>query len=221
MNLNRTLIVVGVVAGHMLLLSWLWTVVHQSLPNRLNRSNDLVARPNHAPTIVFLLTPPAPAATKLRRDQTREDAHPTRAEPKHDSAVQVSVQGDELSNAAALSNAALLPSSTGDNVAEIPKQAGSSLNLTLSREALKSLPPSLTASSPLQGRLPVTMERKIAEAAAATGPWTEERLDNDHIRFRRGTTCVTYSRPEIAKIDPFSDSISRQPWSASLPSECQ
>jgi hypothetical protein len=221
MRFNRTLIVVGVVAGHMLLLNWLWTVVHQPQPGRLNRTNDQVARPNHAPTVVYLLAPPAPAAIELWREQAHQVAHSTRSDPKRHSAVPVSVQGDERSNAAALSNAALLPHAIGDSSAEVPKQAGSGLNLTLSREALKSLTPGLAASSPFQGRLPVTIEGKIAEAAATTGPWTEERLDNDRIRFRRGTTCVTFSRPEITKIDPFSESISRQPWNAAHPSECR
>jgi hypothetical protein len=94
------------------------------------------------------------------------------------------------------------------------------LNLTLSREALKSVAPGLAARSPFQGRLPATMESKIAEAAAETGPWTEERLDNDHVRFRRGTTCVTFSRPEIAKIDAISDWVRNIPWAADRPSEC-
>jgi hypothetical protein len=87
--------------------------------------------------------------------------------------------------------------------------------LTLSREALKSLAAlGLAARSPFQGRLPATVERAIAEVAAETGPWTEERIDFDHIRLRRGTTCVMLSRPEIAKIDPFSDSIGRISWDA-------
>ena len=104
--------------------------------------------------------------------------------------------------------------------AAVPKRLGSTLNLTLSREALKSLAaPSLAARSPFQGRLPATVERKIAVATGETGSWTEERIDSDHIRLRRGTTCVMLSRPEIAKIDPFSDSIGRMPWDATV-SQC-
>jgi len=225
MRFNRTLIVVGVVAGHVLLLNWLWTVVHQPQPGRLNRTIDQVARPHRAPTVVYLLAPLAPAAMERRPEQAHQVARSSRTGPKHHRVVPVPVpvpvQGDDRTNAAALSNAALLPHAIGDSSAEVSKQVGSGLNLTLSREALKSLTPGLAASSPFQGRLPVTIEGKIAEAAAATGPWTEERLDNDRIRFRRGTTCVTFSRPEITKIDPFSESINRQPWNAAHPSECR
>ena len=66
------------------------------------------------------------------------------------------------------------------------------------------------------GRLPATVERQIAGAAAEAGPWTEERIDLDHIRLRRGNTCIVLSRPEIAKMDPFSDSARRMPWAASF-----
>lgn len=96
-----------------------------------------------------------------------------------------------------------------------PKPPLSPLKLSLSREALKSLAaPGLADRFPFQGRLPVTVESQIAEVAAETGPWTEERIDADHIRLRRGTTCVVLSRPEIAKIDPFNDAMRRMPWAA-------
>jgi hypothetical protein len=130
------------------------------------------------------------------------------------------IQGDEVSNAAALSSTVVLPLNTGQTPAEVPKPMGSSLNLTLSREALKSLPPSLAASSPFHGRLPATMESKIAEVAAETGPWTEEVIDHDHVRYRRGTTCIISERPEIAKIDPFSNWARNVPWLTGRPSEC-
>ena len=97
------------------------------------------------------------------------------------------------------------------------KHLGAPLNLSLSRQTLKSLAPqSLAERSPFQARLPLTVAGQIAEVAAETGSWTEERIDADHIRLRRGTTCVMLSRPEIAKIDPFSDSIRRLPWSATV-----
>lgn len=96
-----------------------------------------------------------------------------------------------------------------------PTTAASALNLILPRKALSSLAaPGLAARTPFQGRLPATVERQIADAAAETGPWTEERLDIDHIRYRRGNTCITVSRPKAAMIDPFSDSIRRIPWLA-------
>jgi hypothetical protein len=99
------------------------------------------------------------------------------------------------------------------------KQLGSALNLSLSPQALDLLAaPSLAGRTPFQGRLPATVERQIAAAAADTGPWTEERIDIDHIRLRRGNTCIVLTRPEIAKIDPFSESMRRMPWAAAVSS---
>lgn len=205
----------------------LWHAVHQALPNR---PSSKVERPDRSQTIVFLLEPYAPAAIKPRRDDAHPDARPGRADRTHDTVVSAPVYGSEISNSAALSSAPLLPLTTGDTAAmpsaeaasaPQPKQVGPPLNLTLSREALKSLAaPGLAARSPFQGRLPATVERAIAEVAAETGPWTEERIDFDHIRLRRGTTCVMLSRPEIAKIDPFSDSIGRISWDATA-SQCR
>jgi hypothetical protein len=220
MRLNRALIVLLVLAAHTLLLAWLWTVVHQALPNRQTRPNSQVMRPENASTIVYLLEPPAPAVIQRQPDQAHQDARATRANPERDPAAPPPVYGNEVSNAAALSRETSAPLTIGDSSAEGPKQLGSSLNLTLSREALKSLPPSLVASSPFRGRLPVTVESKIADAAAETGPWMEEVIDHDHIRFRRGTTCFTISRPEIAKIDAISDWVRNVPWAADHPYEC-
>ncbi len=95
------------------------------------------------------------------------------------------------------------------------------LNLNLSRKDINSAAPrSFAEQSPFRGRLPKTVERQIASAAAETGPWTEERLDNDRIRFRRGNTCMTAQRPRAASIDPFSESAARIPWRMSTLEEC-
>lgn len=90
------------------------------------------------------------------------------------------------------------------------------LNLILSRKDLTALAPSgAAASSPFHGRLPQTIERVIANAAAQSDPWIEERIDNDHVRMRRGNTCVMIERPQAAALDPFSDAARRIPWRAS------
>jgi hypothetical protein len=100
------------------------------------------------------------------------------------------------------------------------KQTGAALNLDLSPGALKLLAaPSLAGRTPYQGKLPATIERQIAAAAAETGSWTEERIDIDHIRLRRGNTCVILSRPASARIDPFNESMRRMPWTAAY-SKC-
>lgn len=94
------------------------------------------------------------------------------------------------------------------------------LNLTLSRQALANLvAPSFVDRSPFHGRLPMTVERQIAAAAAESGPWVEERIDDNRFRLRRGTTCVMLERPRAAIIDPFSDAAQRLPWNASV-SKC-
>ena len=218
MSINRALIVLAVVAIHVLLLGLLWHAMHQPLPNR---PSSPVARSDHSQTIVFLLEPYESAAIKLGRDEARPDARRTHNDRAQNAATPMPVYGDKVSNAAALTSTSSVPPTPGDASAETPKQSGSTLNLNLSREALKALVPGLAARSPFQGRLPATIERKIAEAAAETGPWTDERIDADHILLRRGTTCVMVSRPQIAKIDPFSDSIRRLPWGVSQPSECR
>lgn len=101
-----------------------------------------------------------------------------------------------------------------------PMAPASALNLSLSSKSLATLStPGFAAKSAFQGRLPATVERQVALAFAETGPWTEERIDNDHIRFRRGNTCVTMSRPQAAIIDPFSEASGRLPWRASV-SDC-
>lgn len=120
------------------------------------------------------------------------------------------------------SNGVFLPADAPRS-AEAPAQTppAPTLNLNLSRKAITSVaPPSFAEQSPFHGRLPTTVERQIASAAAETGPWTEERIDNDHIRFRRGNTCINLQRPRAASIDPFSESAARIPWRSSQPEDC-
>lgn len=144
---------------------------------------------------------PVPAADPLRRgDTTARSRTAGLALPAADSAV-----------------AAPPAESTST---EAPMAPAPALNLTLSRQALAPLvAPSFADRSPFHGRLPMTVERQIAAAAAESGPWTEERIDNDHVRLRRGTTCVMMERPQAAIIDPFSDAAKRLPWKASV-SQC-
>ena len=119
----------------------------------------------------------------------------------------------------AVDGAAVAPS-TGSASTEAPTAPAPALNLTLSRQALSTLAaPSFADRSPFHGRLPMTVERQIAAAAAETGPWTEERIDNDRFRLRRGTTCITMERPRAAIIDPFNEAAQRMPWNASV-SQC-
>ncbi len=113
---------------------------------------------------------------------------------------------------------AAAPSSLGQDVTPaVPAPSRPSLNLTLPRAALAPLAaPSLAARTPFHGRLPATVERQLEAAAGETGPWIEERLDYDHVRYRRGSTCVNMERPAASRIDPANDALQRLPWLANV-----
>jgi len=162
----------------------------------------LPALPTFSTEVAKRLRPePVPPADPLRRGDTTERSRAAEsALPAADSAVAA-------------------PSAESAST-EAPTAPAPALNLTLSRQALAPLvAPSFADRSPFHGRLPMTVERQIAAAAAESGPWTEERIDNDHVRLRRGTTCVTMERPQAAILDPFSDAAKRMPWRASV-SKC-
>lgn len=150
--------------------------------------------------------------------------HATRADSRH-TPVQPGTLGSTASERPVVAGASRLPAvePMAFPVSEgvpAPASPAPALDLTLSRKALTALgPPGFAAQSPFHGRLPATVERAIAAAAAESGPWTEERMDDDHIRFRRGNSCIMMERPQAATIDPFSDASRRMPWRAST-SQC-
>lgn len=83
------------------------------------------------------------------------------------------------------------------------------LRLTLPRAAVAaSAPPQAGAARPA---VPWTVESRIA-AALGSGPWIEERLGEDQVRFRQGERCVTLKRPRHAGLDPFNASMHATPW---------
>ena len=103
-----------------------------------------------------------------------------------------------------------------------PNSSQTPLNLNLSPKALKIKPaPSAAAMSPFHAPLPKTVESQIALAFANSGPWVEERMDDDHIRMRRGDTCVTVTRSLAEGLDAFSDHARRIPWRTGTPYKCQ
>jgi hypothetical protein len=172
--------------------------------------------PVEAPTVAVWL-PALPAlSTEYAKRRSPESVPP--ADPLRRG------YSTERSHAAVLAlpaaNNPVAAPSAGSALVETPTAPAPALNLTLSRQALASLAaPSFADRSPYHGRLPMTVDRQIAAAAAESGPWTEERIDNDHVRLRRGTTCVMMERPQAAIIDPFSDASRRMPWKASV-SQC-
>lgn len=174
--------------------------------------------PTLPPISVWLPVLPKPEAMQARRLPSAQDpADPSRrrsanksADPSHTAEAATATEPSGISMPAEPSGPA-----------EAPVTAPPTLNLNLSRKDISSVAPrSFAEQSPFRGRLPKTVERQIANAAAETGPWTEERVDNDRIRFRRGNTCVTMQRPRAASIDPFSEAAGRIPWRSSGPQEC-
>lgn len=160
------------------------------------------------------------AATPQQRPQ--DPSGPLRPHNDNSSSPVEPSRTVDATTAPAAGNGVYVPMESGGPVdAPSPNPTGPALNLNLSRKAITSVaPPSFAEQSPFRGRLPATVERQIATAAAETGPWTEERIDNDHIRFRRGNTCVMMQRPRIATLDPFNEAMARVPWRSSAPEEC-
>lgn len=198
------LIVVGL---HLMgLLAW-WTMdsAMRAYPNSVVAPSIAVWLPA-LPTLTTeyakrLRPEPTPPPDRLRRGETTQ----------HSRAAGLALPAE---------NGAVAAPSAESASAEAQTPPAPSLNLTLSSQALANLAaPSFVDRSPFHGRLPMTVERQIAAAAAETGPWTEERIDNDHVRLRRGTTCVMMERPRAAIIDPFNEAAQRMPWKASV-SQC-
>jgi hypothetical protein len=172
--------------------------------------------PVGAPSIaVWLPALPTLSTEVAKRLKPEPSHHPDRVR-RGDTAEPSRAAGLALPAA----NSVVTASPAESTLVEAQTPSAPGLDLTLSRQALAPLvAPSFADRSPFHGRLPTTVERQIAAAAAESGPWTEERIDNDHVRLRRGTTCVMMERPQAAIIDPFSDAARRMPWRASV-SKC-
>ena len=214
---RRAIILFAVLGAHLLVLELYGRLGVQTWQHR---TNTPVARPEPGRTIVLLLEPQTPFAIKPGRDAPQTNTRPTPRERARNVLGPVAVFGSEASNAAAVQSVAPASPPLARASAEAPAPAGTTLNLTLSRDSLKALEPIWKAKSPFQGSQALTVERRIAEATGETGAWTEERIDADHIRLRRGNTCLIATRPQAAKIDPLSESSSRIPWGV-VPSECR
>lgn len=62
-------------------------------------------------------------------------------------------------------------------------------------------------SDPRSNSVKPTLESRIANAAAVTGEWVEERTSDGRTRRRRGDTCVETQESRIASIDRFNQSV--------------
>ena len=89
------------------------------------------------------------------------------------------------------------------------------LNLALPpKDSGRHRPPRFSEQAEFQGRKPETKEETFAQALGDTGPWIEERIDNDHIRFRRGNTCIMMERSATERLMPMDEGSRRVPWKA-------
>jgi hypothetical protein len=62
-------------------------------------------------------------------------------------------------------------------------------------------------SDPRSNSVKPTLESRIANAAAVTGEWVEERTSDGRTRRRRGDTCVETQESRIASIDRFNQNV--------------
>jgi hypothetical protein len=65
-----------------------------------------------------------------------------------------------------------------------------------------------------------TLESRLQAAMGGDGRWAEERIDNDHVRYRRGDTCVDFNRSRAEQLDPFQQGSSPKPWLTGPPRPC-
>ncbi len=188
---------------HLLVIMAWWSQEH---PMPVLRSGPIVT-----PISVWLAelpqaVVPPPKSVPARSVPTPQSSEPLR-DHTHDAAV------SDLAPATA--PGALPAQEPGSAGVPAPAMPAPALNLSLSSKDIASLaPPSFAAQSPFHGKLPPTVELAIANVAAQTGPWVEERVDLDHVRFRRGNTCIMMERPRATSLDPFSDAYARMPWKA-------
>jgi hypothetical protein len=89
-------------------------------------------------------------------------------------------------------------------MASAPAVAASAapLNLALPRGASapwRQRNPAL--DDPRSNTAKLTMDQKLANAMGGDGSWAEERLDLDHIRYRRGDDCILVTRSRAGQLE--------------------
>ena len=188
-------------------LGFLWVLQGLRTPTARPQTSS----PRLAPTVLVLL-PPLQIQIKTPRlpDKKRvlEPARAGNSVPQATATPSAAEPDPAVTKLTAPANpvAQITPASPVPQAPNAPSQAALSavpiapaapepakpLNLTLSREAMRALPP---ASAPLlpSARLPLTMAQRMNKTLAAngSGPWVEERVDADHVRFRSGDQCIT------------------------------
>lgn len=62
---------------------------------------------------------------------------------------------------------------------------------------------------------------RIANDLGRDGRWTEERMDADFVRLRRGNTCINLHRNRTAGRQPFDEGSVPTPWGATPAYRCE
>jgi hypothetical protein len=99
--------------------------------------------------------------------------------------------------------------------------ADAPLNLALPRAASAAWRQRPAAmDDPRANTAKATFESKLQAAMGGDGRWAEERIDGDRVRFRRGGTCVDFTRTRAEQLDSFNQSFSPKPWVTPGPKPC-
>jgi hypothetical protein len=89
------------------------------------------------------------------------------------------------------------------------------LNLALPRRAAAPWRQRLPAlDDPRSNTARATFEDQLREAMGGDGRWALERIDEDHIHYRNGSTCVDIRRSRAEQLDGFNRGFSPKPWLA-------
>lgn len=185
---HRWIARIAVAALHLGLLALLWLhrppPLHEPMQRRLTTVRLVPPRQ----------VPPAPASPTADRPRLRAPDLPLPAPP---------VFSTETPS---LVSASPAPAGPAENAPAEPPRT--TLRLTL--------PPGYAASAsarsaalndPRSNTRRLTLEDRIANAAAVTGDWVEERTSDGRMRRRRGDTCVETEESRIAGIDRFNENV--------------
>jgi type IV secretory pathway VirB10-like protein len=181
----------GVVALHVAVLAALW--LHQPARRDDTRDRRLttvrLVQPKPRPT-------PPPAAPAVAMPRAQAPALPDIPPPAF-----------TTEPAPAAATAPAMPSTSPDTPSAEPPRTTLRLTLPPGYAASAAAARNPALSDPRSNSVKPTLESRIANAAAVTGEWVEERTSDGRMRRRRGDTCVETQESRIASIDRFNQSV--------------
>ncbi len=166
------------------------------------------------PLVVRLLSlaPPTPAPAPPPPPHRQQRAATAPAVPMRQPAAARAVQSTP---ALTMPPAAALPA-TPEPALPAPDPAPAPpppLNLALPRGASAPWRRQLPAlEDPRSNSARATFESELRAAMGGDGRWALERIDEDHIRLRNGSTCIDIRRSRAEQLDGFNRSFSPKPW---------